>query len=79
MAKRRTMKLVSRIEAERDDRTVVDQQTEAAMVRGDTGDVDWLCGGCRSLLVEHAAGQPAVNYDDVLLRCRCGAINAPPG
>ena len=77
MARRRTMDLVSQVEAERDERTVVDQQTDAPMVRGDTGEIDWLCGACRAVLVVHDGSQPPVNYDDALLRCRCGATNRP--
>ncbi len=79
MARKRPMRLMSLAEAEQGERTIVDQQSGVPMVRGDTGEVDWICGACRSLLVEHEPGQPAVNYDGVLLRCRCGAVNVPPG
>ncbi|HVL80437.1 MAG TPA: hypothetical protein VM840_02460 [Actinomycetota bacterium] len=76
--KKRNLSLVSVVQAERDGRTVVDQQTEAPMVRGYTGGVDWVCGACRRVLVAHDDAQPAPNYDEVLMRCLCGAINRPP-
>lgn len=78
MARRRPLKLVSLVEAEREGRTIVDQQHDAPMVRGDTGGLDYACGACGAVLVEHSPDHSTVEYDDVLLRCRCGALNSSP-